>query len=344
MPRLSIALAALFAAAPASAVTDAHVERIDATHVSVTWADRGPVRVFVTTDPQAGIAGLTPVATAVRTVTLPSDTDVRRYFLLKGGDGTITRVAERVVPLASGSNFRDIGGYAAADGRHVRWGMIYRSGATPLLTADDVARVKALGLREMVDLRSSEERVLAPTRLTGIRYTAIDYSMMTMMGDRGALKNGVDMYRRFPTFFAPQLRIVFDDLLRRQEPLLYHCTAGQDRTGFTTAMILSALGVPRATIIADYHLSTTYRRPANEWPPIDEATARINPVAAMIAGYQKGPGGRVAQPLKEADGTPYLAGAFAEIEARWGSVDDYLEREIGVSKAQLGLLRAIYLE
>ncbi len=59
--------------------------------------------------------------------------------------------------------------------------MIYRSGATPLPTDNDVARIKALELKNIVDLRSREERALAPTRLTGIRYAAIDYSMTTMM-------------------------------------------------------------------------------------------------------------------------------------------------------------------
>src|SRR3546814_16616904 len=77
------------------------------------------------------------------------------------------RVAERALPLEHGSNFRDIGGYPAAGGKHVRWGMIFRSGGTPLLNDADEQRIGALKLGEMVDLRSSEERVLAPTRISG---------------------------------------------------------------------------------------------------------------------------------------------------------------------------------
>src|SRR3546814_7040686 len=87
---------------------------------------------------------------------------------------------ERALPLEHGSNFRDIGGYPAAGGKHVRWGMIFRSGGTPLLNDADEQRIGALKLGEMVDLRSSEERVLAPTRIYGVRYTAVGYSMGPM--------------------------------------------------------------------------------------------------------------------------------------------------------------------
>jgi protein-tyrosine phosphatase len=232
----------------------------------------------------------------------------------------------------------------ATGGKQVRWGLIYRSGATPLLTDANLAKIKELGLTDMVDLRSSEERVIAPTRIAGIRYSAVNCSMLTMMGDRRALTSGRSLYHNFPAFLAPQLRIVFDDLIRKRGPVAYNCSAGQDRTGFATAMVLSALGVPRATIIADYHLSTGYRRPENELPPIDDAMAKTSPVAGMFASLQKSPMAKVAQPLKEADGSPYLAGAFPEIDQRWGSVDAYLEKEVGVTKGDLALLRATYLE
>ena len=344
--RLTIAAAFAFTATSALAVTDAKVERIDAHTVTVSWHDARPVSVYVVRSATAGIARTRPVLRNVRTgtATLPSDGNARRYLLLRTPDGRITRVAERLVPLAQGSNFRDIGGYEGAGGKHVRWGMIYRSGASPLLSADDLSRIKALGLRNMIDLRSSEERAMAPTRIVGVRYAAVDYSMMKMMGDRRAMTNGVDLYRNFPSFFAPQLKIIFDDLIRKRGPLVYNCSAGQDRTGFTTAMILSALGVPRGTIVSDYHLSTAYRQPQYELPPIDEATAKSNPVAGMFAAYQKSGATTKAQPLKDASGKPFLDGAFEEIDTKWGSVDTYLEKEVGVTKGDLALLRATYLE
>ncbi len=341
---LATALAVL--ATPAWALDDAKVVR-DGDALKVTWTAKKPVDVYVAerADAAPGVAKLVSRADGDGSFTLPAAGTTRRYFLLReAGQKAVVRTAERLLPLEKGSNFRDIGGYEAAGGKHVRWGLIYRSGATPLLTDADVATVKALGLTDMIDLRSSEERVIAPSRITGIRYSAVNYSMMTMMGERRALTNGSALYHNFPAFFAPQLRIVFDDLIRKQGPIVYNCSAGQDRTGFATAMVLSALGVPRATIIADYHLSTGYRRPENELPPIDDAMAKTSPVAGMFAGLQKSPMAKVAQPLKEADGTPFLAGAFAEIDQRWGSVDAYLEKEVGVTKGDLALLRATYLE
>lgn len=342
-----ILLAALTAqSVPAWALDDAKVTR-EGNALTVSWSSTKPVDVFVADNPSATLAQAKPASRADRDgrFTVPDAGTSRRYFLLREvGQKGVVRTAERLLPLEAGSNFRDIGGYPAAGGKHVRWGLIYRSGATPVLTDADIAQVKALGLKDLIDLRSSEERVIAPTRLTGIRYTAIDYSMMTMMGDRRAMTNGVDLYRNFPRFFAPQLRIVFDDLLHKKGPIAYHCSAGQDRTGFATAMVLSALGVSRATIVQDYHLSTAYRRPRNELPPIDDAAAKTNPVAGMFAAFQKSGSYSVAQPLKDATGKAFLDGAFEEIEAKWGSVDAYLEKEVGVTRRDIATLRTTYLE
>ncbi len=250
---------------------------------------------------------------------------------------------ERLVALDHASNFRDIGGYPTRDGKHVRWSLIYRSAATPLLTPADVVRLKALGLANLVDLRSDEERVLAPTRLDGIPYSAIGYSMAAMMNAAG----GFDMkglYHSFPTFLGPQLRIIFRDLERKREPIAYNCSAGQDRTGFVTAMILSALGVPRDVIYQDYLLSTGYRHPEYELPPIDPALAATSPVAGMLAKAQQDPRYAKPNPLFGADKVPYLTYAFDEIDAKWGSPENYLKQEVGLTTQDIDQLRALYLE
>jgi protein-tyrosine phosphatase len=269
----------------------------------------------------------------------------RRYVLLREqGSPRWQRVAERLLPLEAGSNFRDIGGYPAAGGKQVRWGLIYRSGGQPLLTEADRAQIAKLGLGNLVDLRSAEERRLAPTRIENVRYNAVGYAMAALMPAGGqAVRNGSAIYRGFPTLLAPHLRLVFDRLLNERGALAFNCSAGQDRTGFVTAMILSALGVPRATIMADYQLSTQLRRPQFEMPRLDPAKVGDDPVARMFAAYQT-PQAMTPTPLVEADGTPFLAGAFAEIETRYGSVEAYLEREAGLTPARRKALRATYLE
>jgi protein-tyrosine phosphatase len=349
---LLIALATVLASQPVTAgiVEKAQVERTATGDLSVEWSDSDPVDVFVTDNPAGSIAQAKLLSDKDRDgrFLLPAAGVERRYFLLRDEKTKrVVTVAERVLPLEHGSNFRDIGGYPAAGGKHVRWGLIYRSGASAMLTDADVQQVQALGLKQLVDLRSSEERVLAPTRIDGVPYTAVGYSMAAVLkpaSGNGEIKNGGAMYRNFPTFLAPQLRIVFADLLAQKGAIAYNCSAGQDRTGFVTAIILSALGTPRDIIIQDYHLSTKYRQPANEMPKINLAAHPNDPAAAVFARYQDDPRGMVAQPLKEADGTAFLSSAFDEIDKRWGSVDGYLEKEIGLNKVDIANLRRIYLQ
>lgn len=254
----------------------------------------------------------------------------------------------RVLPLAQGSNFRDIGGYLTVDGRHVKWGLLFRSGGTPLLTEDDLETVRSLGLKHMVDLRSSEERSLAPSRIEGVEYNAMGYSIAAMVAaarrDPAAAPDPGAAYRMFPSSLGPQLRMIVKLLLADEAPLVYNCSAGQDRTGFVTAMLLSALGVPRDTILEDYHLSTRYRHPRYEMPAIDVAAHPGNAAALIWGSYQKDPGYDTPRPLRAPDGTSLLAYSFAEIERRWGTVDRYLAEEAGVSTLDIIRLRSLYLE
>ena len=348
MIRTLLPLALALCAGSAHALTDAKAERAGGQLV-VTWTDTDPVDVYVAGRPDAPISAAKLVASKTRDgrVEYAAPVGARPYFVLRdGGDGSLTRVAERALPLQQGSNFRDLGGYPATGGKHVRWGRIYRSGATAMLTDADLMMIKALGLTDMIDLRSSEERVLAPTRIEGVRYTAVGYSMMSMMspGDVQGQDRMQAIYRRMPVLFAPQLKVVFEELLAGDGAVAYNCSAGQDRTGFATAIVLSALGVPRDAILADYHLSTTYRRPEFEMPKLDAATQAANPVAAMFAGFQNDPAYKTPRPLVDAQQTGFIEFALAEVETRYGSVDAYLDRELGVSAADVAKLRAMYLE
>ena len=321
---------------------DARLERGGQGELVAHWNSPTPVDVFVTdrADAGASAANLVSRGDADGSATIPAD-GKRRYVLLRDPrSGRFVRIAERLVPLESGSNFRDIGGYALAGGRHVRWGLIYRSGATPLLSDRDREQIRGLGLADMIDLRSDEERVLAPSRIDGVRYAAVGYSMAAL-NFTGDTASG---YRQMPLSLRPQLRLLFATLLRGEGPLVYNCSAGQDRTGIATALILSALGAPRETILADYHLSTLYRQPQNEMPPISPAMAASNPVAAMFAKYQQQPGRPQAAPLMTADGKAYLSFALEEIDRHWGSVDAYLKAELGIGPKEIARLRARYTE
>jgi len=337
-----------FLASPAVAAIDsATVERKGPDSVVITWAGRGSVDVLEATDHRFALASAKVLATHLTTgeMTVAKVGTVRRYFILRDAvDQSVLHVAERTLPLEQGSNFRDIGGYRTADGRHVRWGLIYRSGAQPLLTAADLAQIQSLGLTQLVDLRSNEERIIAPSKIKGVPTTSVGYGLMDMVKGSSSLKNGYDLYRNFPLFLAPELKVVFADLLHGDAPMAYNCSAGQDRTGFVTAMILTALGAPRETILSDYLLSMKERRPEFEMPELNPAEHPNDPVVRMFASYRSRPNWKTPDRLIDEQDRPFLLGAFAEIEGKWGSVDAYLKSEIGLSDNDLSRLKSTYLE
>ena len=351
---LALLLALLPVPALADAPTNPLVQRAAPDRLRISWTDSSGVDVYMAEQPDA---------TAERSRLVSADDrdgkhelsvapGQRVYFLLRDrNDRKSVRVAERLLPLEQASNFRDIGGYPAAGEKHVRWGMIYRSGATPLLTEADQKFIHDLKLANLVDLRSSEERQLAPTKIEGVPYHAVGYSMNAILaamrpaaGSPPALQNGGALYRRMPEMLAPQMRVLFSRLLAKEGPVAYNCSAGQDRTGFATALILSALGVPRDVIIADYHLSTEYRRPQFEMAPFDPAAFPDNATAQLFARYRKDPGAGKPEPLKDADGTAFLSFALDEIDQHYGSVAAYLAKEIDITAVDLATLRATYLE
>ncbi len=226
---------------------------------------------------------------------------------------------ERLLPLEGGSNFRDMGGYPAADGKRVVRGKLFRSGAPTSLTEKDMDYLAQFDFAAIIDLRSSEELELYPNHWAAqspeIDYLNVEYSIFGLAGAAAAstpqalgdvVRSMDDTYRNFPTMLKPQLTLLFDTLLAEDAPVLVNCSAGQDRTGVASAVVLSLLGVERETILEDYLLSTQYRRPAVERGDVDLAVAaQTNAFAAMMLQYSSMEGEHAA-PLLMPDGKPYL--------------------------------------
>jgi protein-tyrosine phosphatase len=108
--------------------------------------------------------------------------------------------------------------------------------------------------------------------------------------------------------------------------------------------VLTVLGTPRDVIYADYLLSTDHRRPEWEMPKISPALAQENPTAAFFARYQDNPAARKPTPLVDSDGQPLVKHALEAVEKQYGSVEAYLDKEIGVDAAEIAKLRAMYTE
>ena len=273
-------------------------------------------------------------------------------------DEALLATYEKLLPLEGGSNFRDMGGYQGAEGKTVVRGKLFRSGAPSSLTAQDMAYLDRFDFQAVVDLRSSDEISLYPNRWAqqpSIEYVNVDYSITELMGDMSkatpeqlaALQEQMRpdvMYRNFPNLLTPQLTLYLDSLVKEDGPVLVNCSAGQDRTGVASAVILTLLGVDRETVLEDYVLSTKFRRPAVERGDVDlEEAAKTNAFAAVMLQYA-GAEQETAAPLLMPDGTPYLSYALDEIQATYGSVQAFAEQELGLDASELALLRAKYLE
>jgi protein-tyrosine phosphatase len=255
----------------------------------------------------------------------------------------------RSLGLAGAPNARDLGGLTTPDGRTTKPGLVFRAPALGRLTDGDVARLRGLGLVDLLDLRhGSEIDAAPPDRLPpgpAVAHIPIfdpehpvftyvsavllghdlrRYDHLAVEGTPGAMHA---IYRWFVE--SPAARGAFGTALSRiaaaTGPLLYHCSAGKDRTGWLTATLLGALGADRATITEDYVLT-------------NEVTAADTAKLLGILEQRRGVPPQVLEPVLAADPS-YLAAAFAAVDERYGSLDGYLRDGLGLHEAELAALR-----
>jgi protein-tyrosine phosphatase len=257
----------------------------------------------------------------------------------------------RTVALTGQRNFRDLGGYRTADGRRqVRWGKLYRSGSLARLTDQDYAVLTPLGISTIVDFRTTAERAAEPTNwragepavLFKSYSTKGEMALMAVLTAPNAKPADVrqamiGFYQQMPEQYADQYSEIFHHLVSYQTPLLFHCTAGKDRTGLAAALILMSLGVSRADAVADYILTEKagdFRATGTGAAP----SAANDPYSAM-----RGTQTELMAPLLRAD-PAYLEAALDQIIKDYGSVQTFVHKRLGVSNAEVALLRARLLE
>ena len=254
------------------------------------------------------------------------------------------------LPFAGGNNFRELGGYPADEGKHVRWGQIYRGIPTGLLTSDaDRKLLDSLGLRLILDLRSEQEAEKMPdyvpdgarmVRICGLCLDdgkEVDFSpedrerLLEGMPDEGR-RMADAMYRRM-LFGNKAYKELFRALEVGETPVLFHCSGGKDRTGVAAMLILLALGASDETIRQDFVRTNECRRPELEkiWAEhADEIAARPEQKKFYqgIAGVHPESVDLVLSAIRE----------------KCGSAEAYLEAEYGLTPARLMRLRRMYLE
>jgi len=249
----------------------------------------------------------------------------------------------RFALLEGGRNFRDVGGYRTADGRTVRSGIMYRSGSLGSLTASGQSVLAGLQVARIIDLRTSDERSRDAWDLKssfGERYWTRDYGMSlgdarSMFADPSKLtaeymRNMMaNAYRTMAQEQTPSYRELFADLVAGKQPLVVNCTAGKDRTGIATALVLTALGVPYETVREDFLLS-------NGAPGMETLAGSLSP------GLNKLPPD-VAAPLIGVEGV-YLDNAFDQLRKEYGSIEGYMQRELGVGPGEIATMRRRMLD
>jgi protein-tyrosine phosphatase len=241
----------------------------------------------------------------------------------------------RHLNLEGASNFRDLGGYAARDGRTVRWRQIFRSNHLGHVTKADTEILRGLGVKCAFDFRGTEERAAA---LCGIREIAvhslpIEPTVVASLRARAAAGTALspadavdvmrDSYRNYVRHNTESFRALFAHPLEDRAPLVIHCTAGKDRTGFACALILHALGVPDDVIADDYLLTNHfYRRDPNSSSDLPDDVRQV------LGSVEKS----------------FLAAAFEVIAEEYGDLEAYFNDGLNLGARERLRLKARYLE
>lgn len=241
----------------------------------------------------------------------------------------------RSLNLTGATNFRDLGGYAGLGGRTVRWRRLFRSDHLAALTPDDVATLSNLGLSRAYDFRGEAERAAVPYELPGVASHSLAIEPTVLQRMKELLEAGHQLtaqdtvglmqqtYRAFVHDNSPRFAALFGHLLDSDAPLVFHCTAGKDRTGFAAALILLALGVSRPVVMQDYLLTNDLFR----MPP---STPGLAPQEVLDVLW------RVQE--------DFLDAALHAVEADFGGVQPYLEQALGLGRTEQARLAALYLQ
>ncbi len=233
--------------------------------------------------------------------------------------------------LQGAPNFRDLGGLPTANGWQVRHGRLFRSQSLAELTDADLLLLGTLGVRLVCDLRSSGERALHPSRRHAdwpATWLEFDIHTDVRSGERDLLdilreqpdEYGADAmmlctYRNLPRAFEAVMPRLFERLLSADGlPILIHCTAGKDRTGFAIAVLLAALGITRKAVEADYLRSLEMI----DRPRLEAATTQV---MALFMGAEPAPSIIRAITTVRRE---YLQASFGAIDAEYGSMEGYL--------------------
>ncbi|MFP4193473.1 MAG: tyrosine-protein phosphatase [Desulfobacterales bacterium] len=327
---------------------DAAAERMDEHTVRICWesADDAEVTVYASENPDvfdkslqvarsddgcAEISGLDPLA--------------RHYFFLETR-GESMLVAERRVWMDGTVNFRDLGGYKTADGVRVKWGRVFRADGLSRLSGRDIERLKNMGIKKVYDFRTTSEAEGAFDRLpedgsAAYIHMPVSHGKFDFAEAMERLQNGdtewltsdfmvkgyINNLEKYPETWAAVIRELAQP--EREDPVVFHCTGGKDRTGTCAALILLVLGVPEETVINDHQLSNIYI--ARLLPRLYRQMERAGVDPDMLFPYLTAP-------------RECILAVVDYIIENYGTARDYLVEKAGIEADELERLRFNLLE
>jgi protein-tyrosine phosphatase len=244
---------------------------------------------------------------------------------------------QRHVPFEASFNFRDLGGYETRDGQRVRRSAVYRADSLQWLTPGDQEILAQLGVRTIVDLRSSAERARAASRIDDLADVAVHH--VPLFEEHSLPFKPAELNDPPPPPGETYLAIAADgrravatalrSVALGEHAVVFHCAAGRDRTGMVAAIVLAALGVDDETIVSDYLLSNRAYEPAVAWAEVNapEWAAEIASLPDWLLYAE-----------------PAVIQAFLDgLRAQHGSIEGYLAA-IGIGDDVVATLRRRLLE
>ena len=244
-------------------------------------------------------------------------------------------------------NLRDLGGYKTQNGKHVKKGYFFRSSRLMDFDQAELKILNSLNIKKIYDLRSKEEVKDAPDpTLKCAEYihssaaaradgTEVNFSPAALIAENVYSKECNDefthkVYGNLPFSYA--YKRMFEDIVAGNVPILFHCSAGKDRTGIAAILILLALGVDEETAMYDYMLTNEYRKEYIESFKKDFPLTKLDgELAGMLLAYE---------------GVTYTNADYSlkRIKEKYENYDEYFEKEYNLDKDALQRLRDLYTE
>jgi len=255
--------------------------------------------------------------------------------------------------IAPVPNLRDVGGYQTADGVTVARGLAYRSDTFNPMNAGDIGKIERVGLKNDYDLRTTAEVKAKPDEIpAGVKWhllnvladakSAAPAELEALMHDpkkaNAALGNGkietlfIKNYRKFISLpnAKQSYRTLFQSLADPDKlPGVFHCTTGKDRTGWAAAALLTLLGVPKETVMADYMRTNEYTLPQYQ---------------RVIDGFVAAGGERAIAEAIFGVKAEYLQASFDAMLKQYGTIERYFSEGLGIDAAGQRALRDLYIK